>query len=82
VALVVLSATGQKLHEVKLPGRGAMAVPTVADVDGDGKPEILVSLKDPDGAAEVLVFGVDSAQDNCILWSTGRGNVTRNAWVR
>ena len=82
LSLVVLSATGQKLHEVKLPGRGSMAVPTIADVDGDGKPEILVSLKDPDGAAEVQVYGVDSAQENCILWGTGRGNFTRNAWVR
>ena len=82
VALFVLGAGGQKLHEIKLPGRGSMAVPTIADVDGDGNLEILVSLKDPDGKAEVLVYGVDSAQTNCVLWATGRGNYTRNAWVR
>jgi hypothetical protein len=82
VALFVLSSAGQKLHEIKLPGRGSMAVPTLADVDGDGKLEILVNLKDPDGTTEVLVYGVDSAQTNCVLWSTGRGNFARNAWVR
>ncbi len=82
LALFVLDAAGKKLHEVKLPGRGSMAVPTIADVDGDGKLEILVSLKDPDGAAEVQIYAVPTAQTNCVLWATGRGNYTRNAWVR
>ena len=67
--------------------RDALGVSVAADtadgdVDGDGKLEILVNLKDPDGTTEVLVYGVDSAQTNCVLWSTGRGNFARNAWVR
>jgi hypothetical protein len=30
---------------VALPERGAMPVPTIADIDGDGQLEIIVSLK-------------------------------------
>ena len=78
-ALYVLSAAGALLHRLALPGRGSMAVPTVADLDRDGTLEIIVSLKDPapDGA-EVLVFNVPGSTDNCLPWPTGRANVQRN----
>lgn len=78
-ALHVLDARGALLHRVVLPGRGAMAVPTVADVDRDGALDIVVSLKDAasDGA-EVLVFGVPGSSTNCLPWPTGRANVQRN----
>ena len=62
--------------------RGAMAVPTVADVDGDGQLEIVVSLKDgEDRARMVLVYTVAGSADNCLLWPTGRGNDLRNGFV-
>ncbi len=35
--LFILDAGGNQLHQVPLPGRGAMPVPTLADVDGDGR---------------------------------------------
>ncbi len=44
--LYILDATGKLQQQVPLSGRGAMPVPTVADVDGDGQLEIIVSLKD------------------------------------
>ena len=78
-ALHVLDAAGALLHRVALPGRGAMAVPTVADLDRDGTLEIIVSLKDPgpDGT-EVMVFNVPGSAIYCLPWPTGRANVQRN----
>jgi hypothetical protein len=81
--LFVLSAAGQVLHKVALPGRGSMAVPTVGDADGDGTLEIVVSLKDETATKEdILVFNVPGSKPNCLLWPTGRANYLRNAWVR
>jgi hypothetical protein len=82
-ALVVLDAAGAEQARVPLPGRGAMAVPTVADVDGDGALEIVVSLKDGDAqAGSVLVFTVAGSAPNCLPWPTGRANLLRTGAVR
>lgn len=81
-ALFVLDAGGNMLHQVPLPRRGAMAVPTLADVDGLGDVEIVVSLKDAEDMVEsVLVFTVPGSADNCLPWPTGRGSLHRNGWV-
>lgn len=81
-ALFILDAGGKKLHEVPLPRRGAMPVPTLADVDGNGSVEIVVSLKDAEDKVEsVLVYTVPGSEANCLLWPTGRGNLQRNGWV-
>jgi hypothetical protein len=76
--LVVLAANGAVLHRVPLPERGAMPVPTVADVDGDGELEIVVSLKDGvDRERQVLVYTVPGSATNCLIWPTGRKNLLR-----
>jgi hypothetical protein len=80
--LFVLDAGGNLLHRLKLPGRGAMPVPTIADADGDGTLDILVSLKDSDkGTPQVLVYRVEGAKDNCMLWPTGRRDYLRDGYV-
>jgi hypothetical protein len=80
-ALFILDATGNELHRVPLPRRGAMPVPTLADVDGNGTVEIVVSLKDAeDKVASVLVYTVDSSSTNNLQWPTGRGNLLRNGY--
>lgn len=82
-ALFILDAGGNVLHQIPLPHRGAMPVPTLADVDGDGTVEIVVSLKDADDKVEsARVYTVPQSSTNCLLWPTGRGNQQRNAWVR
>jgi hypothetical protein len=55
-------------------------VPTLADVDGDGKIEILVSLKDTvsSGLGGVQIWDVSSARSGSLPWPTGRGNQLRN----
>ncbi len=80
--LIVLDAGGSELHRIALPKRGAMPVPTIADVNDDGSLEIVVSLKDgEDRERQVLVYSVESSADNCMLWATGRGNLRRNGFV-
>jgi len=81
--LIVLSANGVLLQEVELYGRGSMSAPTVADIDGDGQPELLVSLKDTLGGGEggVQIFDLPGARDNCIQWGTGRGGMLRQGRI-
>jgi outer membrane protein assembly factor BamB len=82
-SLFVLDGGGNIQHEIPLPHRGAMPVPTIADVDGDGALEIVVSLKDGDENGDaVQVYSVAGSADTCLLWPTGRGNLFRSAWVR
>ncbi len=80
-ALFVLDGGGNPVAELPLPGRGAMAVPTIADADGDGQLEIAVSLKDADGGDEVLVYTVPGSGADCLLWPTGRGNYRRDGYL-
>lgn len=81
-ALFLMDAGGGILHQVPLPGRGAMPVPTIADVNGDGTLEIVVSLKDAeDRVQSVQVYTVPGSATNCLLWPTGRGNLLRNGFV-
>lgn len=78
--LIVLNAAGQQLHRVPLSKRGSMSPPSLADVDGDGVIEIIVSLKDTlgGGLGGVQIWDVDSASLNALPWPTGRGNNLRN----
>ncbi|MBK7397935.1 MAG: VCBS repeat-containing protein [Myxococcales bacterium] len=81
-ALYVLDASGKQLHRIALPKRGAMPVPTLADVDGDGTVDIVVSLKDAEDKVEsVRVYSVPGSKTNCLLWPTGRANLLRNGTV-
>lgn len=80
--LLVLGANGVAMHRLPLPDRGAMPVPTVADVDMDGQLEIVVSLKDAvDRERQVLVFTVPGSSTNCLPWPTGRANLMRSGHV-
>ena len=77
--LIALHADGREAARVPLPGRGAMAVPTVADLDGDGTLEIVVNLKDGGEAGGVRVYTVPGSTGNCLPWPTGRANLRRRS---
>ncbi len=80
-ALFIIDADGNELHQVPLPRRGAMPVPTLADIDNNGTVDIVVSLKDAlDNVESVLVYTVNSSSASNLTWPTGRGNYLRNGW--
>jgi hypothetical protein len=79
--LLVLSGEGKLLHEVKLPnqradgnGIGVAAAPSIGDLDGDGRLEIVLSTFDHG----LDVYTVPRSGTNCLPWPTGRGNLLRN----
>jgi hypothetical protein len=79
--LFVLGPDGALQRQVALPDRGAMPVPTVADTDGNGTLDIVVSLKDGvDHVRQLLVYTVPGSAENCLPWPTGRGNYRRNGF--
>ena len=61
-----------------------MSAPTLADVDKDGKVEIVISLKDTLGGTKggVQIWKVASALNSIIEWPTGRGNYLRTGEYR
>ncbi len=80
--LFVMSASGEIMHRIPLPKRGSMAVPSIADVDGDGDLEIIVDLKDgEDRMQSALVYSVPDSGTACLPWPTGRANFLRNGFV-
>lgn len=81
-AVYILDARGQLEHRIDLPGRGAMAVPTIADVDHNGTLDIVVSLKDAEGQAAAYVLSVPGSAPGCTPWPTGRANDQRNGFFR
>lgn len=79
--IVVLAATGELLYDITLTnqgtngnGIGVPAAPTLADLDGDGTLEILVTTFDHG----LDVYTVPGSGTGCVLWPTGRGNLLRN----
>lgn len=77
--LIILNNNGVELHRVEIFGRGTMAAPTVADLDGDGQPELILSLKDTLGGGDggVQIWDLPGAATNCLQWPTGRGGLLR-----
>ena len=79
--LVVLSASGKRLHDIRLPrqgkdgnGIGVPAAPSIGDLDGDGTLEIVLSTFDHG----LDVFHVPGSGSNLLPWPTARGNLLRN----
>ena len=79
--IVVLENTGELLYDITLPnqgtdgnGIGIPAAPTVADLNGDGQLEIVVTTFDHG----LDVYTVPGSGTACLLWPTGRGNTLRS----
>ena len=78
--LYILDYQGHQLQAVNLPAafgspnwNGALAAPTLADIDGDGELEAVVNTANS-GVAAYDLPGTASAR---IMWGTGRNNFQR-----
>jgi hypothetical protein len=73
----ILDMYGNLLHEIELPTaggwNGALAAPTVADVDGDGDLEPVVNTAN----SGICVYHLPNTNNARILYGTGRGNFRR-----
>jgi hypothetical protein len=79
--LVVLSARGRLLHDVRLRrqgtdgnGIGVPAAPSIADLDGDRRLEIVLTTFDHG----IDVYRVPRSRPNHLPWPTGRGGLLRS----
>jgi len=81
--LIVLDANGAELHKIEISGRGSMAAPAIADLEGDGDLELVISLKDSLGGSDggIQIWSLPGSSTNCALWSTGRGNSLRQGYI-
>ena len=79
--LIVLAASGRRLFDVRLRhqrdngnGIGIAAAPSIADLNGYGRLEIVVSTIDHG----IDVFRVPRSRANRRSWPTGRGSLLRD----
>jgi hypothetical protein len=79
--LVVLSASGRRLHDIRLRnqgsdgnGIGVPAAPSIADIDGDRRLEIVLTTFDHG----IDVYRVPRSRPNKLPWPTGRGGLLRS----
>jgi hypothetical protein len=79
--LIVLSASGKRLFDIRLRnqgengnGIGIPAAPSIGDLNGDGRLEIVVSTFDHG----IDVYRVPRSNTKRMPWPTGRGNLLRN----
>lgn len=77
--LLVLSSSGNLLHAVNLPTSdddwdGAMAAPTIANIDDDADYEVVIGTAN----TGLVAYDLPNSSNGRILWGTGRGNYLRN----
>jgi hypothetical protein len=79
--LLVLSATGTLLHQVALPPargttnwNGALAAPTLANLDADADLEVVIQT----AYSGVVAYDLPGTAAARVLWGTGRGSFDRS----
>lgn len=82
--LHVLDYQGHVLYEVNLPPafgspnwNGALAAPTLANIDADPDLEVVLNT----AHSGVVAYDLPGTQNARILWGTGRGNVQRTGSI-
>jgi uncharacterized repeat protein (TIGR01451 family) len=83
--LVIVNYDGTLLSQTLLPANrspsptwnGALAAPTLANIDGDANLEIVVNT----AYAGIVAYDVPGTENAQILWGTGRGNYQRTGSI-
>jgi uncharacterized repeat protein (TIGR01451 family) len=82
--LHILSTMGQPIWEVDLPPafdgsdwNGAMAAPTLANIDADADLEIVINT----AHSGLVAYDLPGSANARVLWGTGRGNFQRSGSV-
>jgi len=80
-SLVMLGSDGTLLHSISLPPafgsptwNGAMAAPTLANIDSDANLEVVINS----AHSGVLAYELPNTGNARILWGSGRGNYLRS----
>jgi uncharacterized repeat protein (TIGR01451 family) len=78
--LHILNSQGVPVHEIDLPAafggpdwNGALAAPTLADIDGDPDLELVLNT----AHSGFVAYDLPGTADARVLWGTGRGNYQR-----
>jgi hypothetical protein len=79
--LFIVGFDGGLLHQIPLPAvpdnrdwNGALAAPTLADIDGDADLEVLVNTRH----TGLVAYDLPNTGQARVLWATGRGGYLRN----
>ncbi len=79
--LHILDAQGNPLHEIDLPAffgsygwNGALAAPTLANIDGDADLEVVLNTAN----SGLVAYDLPGTPNARVLWGTGRGNYLRD----
>ena len=81
--LHILDHQGIPLHEVDLPAaysgdwNGALAAPTLAEIDGDPDLEVVLNTTH----SGIVAYDLPGTAGARILWGTGRGNYWRDGYL-
>jgi FG-GAP-like repeat len=81
--LHMLDYLGNPLYEVDLPvafsgtWNGALAAPTLANIDGDADFEVVLNT----AHSGIVAYDLPGTSGATILWGTGRGNTCRDGYV-
>jgi uncharacterized repeat protein (TIGR01451 family) len=81
--LHILDYLGNVIHEVDLPAavgenwNGALAAPTLADIDGDSELEVVLNT----AHSGLVAYDLPGTSNARVLWGTGRGNTQRSASI-
>ncbi|MBN1812599.1 MAG: VCBS repeat-containing protein [Anaerolineae bacterium] len=82
--LYVLDYQGNVLHEVSLPGaydssnwNGALAAPTLANIDADADLEVVLNT----AHSGFVAYDLPGTANARVLWGTGRGNYQRTGSI-